>query len=98
MSHESFLAAFFLALDVSLQVAFVVRVLLRPRREPASRVAWVVVVVAVPLLGILAYLLFGETNIGRRCVARLRECIAKLPCLGPFYRGPIAVSDSRIFG
>jgi len=52
---------------------------LRPHREPASRIAWVVVVVAVPLLGILAYLLFGETNIGRRRVERLRESISRLP-------------------
>ena len=79
MSHESLLGAILLALDVTLQVAFVVRVLLRPHREPASRIAWVVVVVAVPLLGILAYLLFGETNIGRRRVERLRESISRLP-------------------
>ncbi len=79
MSHESLLGAILLALDISLQVTFVVRVLLRPHREPASRIAWVVVIVAVPLLGILAYLLFGETCIGRRRVERLRESIARLP-------------------
>ena len=60
MTQESFLGAILLVLDISLQIAFVVRVLLRPHREPASRIAWVVVVVALPLLGILAYLLFGE--------------------------------------
>ncbi len=79
MSQESLVGAIFLVLNISLHVAFVVRVLLRPHREPASRIAWVVVVVAVPLLGILAYLFFGETNIGRRRVARLRESIARLP-------------------
>ncbi len=79
MSHESLIRAVFLALDIALQIAFVVRVLLRPHREPASRIAWVVVIIAVPLLGILAYLLFGETCIGRRRVERLRESIARLP-------------------
>ena len=79
MSYESIFGLFFLALDISLQIVFVVRVLLRPHREPASRIAWVVVVVAVPLLGILAYLLLGETCIGRRRVERLRESIARLP-------------------
>ncbi len=79
MSQESLVGAILLVLNISLQVAFVVRVLLRPHREPASRIAWVVVVVVVPLLGILAYLFFGETNIGRRRVARLRESIARLP-------------------
>ena len=79
MSQESLTGAIFLLLNISLHVVFVVRVLLRPHREPASRIAWVVVIVAVPLLGILAYLFFGETNIGRRRVARLRESIARLP-------------------
>ena len=79
MSQESLIGAILLVLNISLQVAFVVRVLLRPHREPASRIAWVVVVVVVPLLGILAYLFFGETNIGRRRAARLRESIARLP-------------------
>ena len=79
MSYESIFGLIFLALDISLQIAFVVRVLLRPHREPASRIAWVVVVVAVPLLGFLAYLLLGETSIGRRRVERQRESIARLP-------------------
>jgi len=79
MSQESLTGAILLLLNISLHVAFVVRVLLRPHREPASRIAWVVVIVALPLLGILAYLFFGETNIGRRRVARLRESIARLP-------------------
>lgn len=67
------------ALHVFIQVALIVRVLLRPHREPASRVAWVVVLLSVPLLGILAYLLLGETNIGRRRVARMRDILARLP-------------------
>ena len=79
MSQESIFGTIVLVLYTFLQIAVVARVLLRPHREPASRIAWVVVVVAVPLLGILAYLLFGETNIGRRRVARLRESIARLP-------------------
>ena len=41
-----------------LQLAVVVRVLLRPNREASSRIAWVVVVALVPALGIVAYLLF----------------------------------------
>ncbi|MDX2480914.1 MAG: cardiolipin synthase [Desulfuromusa sp.] len=79
MSQGLFFQAIFLTLDIVLQILFVVRALLRPHREPASRIAWVVVIVAVPVLGILAYLLFGETSIGRRRVARLRKSIARLP-------------------
>ena len=39
-----------------LEVAVIARILIRPHRDPASRIAWLVVVVAVPLLGMLAYL------------------------------------------
>ncbi|WP_137177362.1 cardiolipin synthase [Roseomonas sp. AR75] len=68
-----------LALHVALQGALILRALLRPHRDPASRIAWIVVILAVPILGMLAYLLLGETNIGRRRVARLRAVLAQLP-------------------
>ena len=68
-------------LHITLQMALVLRVLLRPHREPASRIAWVVVIIAVPVLGILAYLLLGETNIGRDRVARMHRVLSELPDL-----------------
>jgi cardiolipin synthase len=61
------------------QLAFVARTLLRPHREPASRVAWVVVILALPVAGVVAYLLLGETSIGRRRAARMREVLTGLP-------------------
>ena len=64
-----------------LQLAVVVRVLLRPNRDASSRIAWVVVVALVPALGIVAYLLFGETNIGRKRVERAKSVIDSLPPL-----------------
>ncbi len=79
MSQGAFIGAILLTLDIVILIALIVRVLLRPHREPASRIAWIVVIIAFPLLGILAYLLFGETNIGRRRVARKREVISRLP-------------------
>lgn len=70
-----------------LQLAVIVRILLRPHRDPSSRVAWLLVVGVVPLLGMVAYLLVGETNIGRRRVERLRAILERLP---PF---PAAVNE-----
>lgn len=67
------------ALHVSIQLALVVRVLLRPHREPAARIAWVVVLVALPVIGILAYILLGEVNIGRRRVERMKAVLARMP-------------------
>lgn len=62
-----------------LMIAVFARILLRPHRDPASRLAWLVVVASLPFAGTLAYLLLGETNIGRRRVARLQAALARLP-------------------
>jgi len=70
---------FLLSLHLALQVFFVCRALLRPHREPASRLAWVVVIIVAPVVGMLAYVLFGETNIGRRRIARFKRAMARLP-------------------
>lgn len=72
-------AWFLLSLHVALQIFFVGRALLRPHREPASRLAWVVVIIVAPVVGMLAYVLFGETNIGRRRIARFRRAMERLP-------------------
>ena len=64
-------------------LAVMVRAVLRPHREPASRVAWVAVIASVPGLGILIYLLLGETSIGRKRVARSREVLSGLPPVTP---------------
>jgi len=66
------------ALGVLIHVAFIARAILRPHREPAARLAWVVVMLGLPAVGILAYLLLGETSTGRRRAARLREVRARL--------------------
>ncbi|HWD68432.1 MAG TPA: cardiolipin synthase, partial [Caulobacteraceae bacterium] len=64
---------------VLLEVAFIIRVLLRTHRDPASRIAWIAVILALPVVGMIAYVLLGETNIGRRRVAHMRAIIAALP-------------------
>ena len=78
MIEAQFAAAIFAALHILIQLALSVRVLLRPHREPASRIAWIVVIVAMPVMGIVAYILLGEVNIGRHgsngCERRWRGC------------------------
>ena len=64
---------------VAIHLAFMARAVLRPYRDPSSRIAWVVVIAVVPALGVLAYILFGETSIGRKRVKRAREVLASLP-------------------
>ena len=87
--HHSLLAIAFVTL---LELAVIARILLRPHRDPASRIAWVVVVGLLPGLGMLAYLLLGEVNIGRRRVQRLHAVLKRMPPV-PF-RGAGDAADS----
>lgn len=68
-----------LLLHISVVGALVVRILLRPHREPTSRIAWVAVVAALPGVGVIAYLLLGETNVGRRNRNSMNKAIEGLP-------------------
>src|SRR4051794_13200137 len=61
------------------EAAVLVRAILRPHREPASRIAWAVIIIALPVVGIVAYLLLGEVRISLKRRARGREIEAKLP-------------------
>ena len=68
-----------IAIHVLIQVGLITRILLRQHRNPASRIAWIVVVLALPVVGIVVYLLLGETNIGARRAERLRRILAAMP-------------------
>lgn len=64
--------AFALSL-LCLHLLVAVRAITRANRTPASRVAWVAVIMSIPTLGVIAYLLLGETSIGRGRVTRLHQ-------------------------
>lgn len=61
------------------EAAVLVRVLLRPHREPASRLAWIIIILAVPLVGLLAYLILGETRISGMRREHGRDVDSRLP-------------------
>ena len=60
-------------ISVAIEFALILRVMLRCHREPASRIAWVAVITLIPILGCIAYILFGEVNIGRAHIIRRRQ-------------------------
>src|SRR5436305_15134226 len=87
------------------EAAVFVRAILRPHREPASRIAWAVVIVALPVGGVLAYLLLGEVRISLKRRLRGREIEASLPrppgdgklaedISSGFYQAPFALARS----
>jgi cardiolipin synthase len=96
-------AALYAAVYV-LQLAVVMRAVLRPNRGPTSRLAWVVVILILPGIGLVAYLFFGETSIGRGRVARSREVVAALKATarggvlaGQGDRSPLPLNVEAVF-
>src|SRR5205807_7401102 len=79
MTENQVLTALWTGIYLLIQLGVIARAILRPHREPASRVAWVVVIVVLPVIGIIAYILLGETNIGRRRVSRMCAVLAAMP-------------------
>lgn len=60
-------------------LAVFIRIVLRPHREPAARLAWVMLIIVIPGFGMFIYLLLGETSIGRKRVARAAAVLKGLP-------------------
>jgi cardiolipin synthase len=69
----------YLLLHLLIITGLVIRILLRPHREPTSRIAWIAVVSVLPLLGLVAYLVLGEVRLGRWRRERLLRARAALP-------------------
>ncbi len=63
--------SFGIVLHFLAQFVTAIRALTRKDREPASRAAWLLLVIAVPVIGVVAYFLVGEANIGRRTARRM---------------------------
>ncbi|SHO47022.1 cardiolipin synthase [Desulfopila aestuarii] len=73
------LGTIFGTIHILVQLVFCARALLRPHREPASRIAWIVVIMVFPVVGIITYLLLGETNVGRHRIERMQIILSRLP-------------------
>jgi cardiolipin synthase A/B len=77
-------ASDYLVVAVAAVVGFVIhasamlRAITRPDRTPASRVAWIAVIMCLPGMGVVAYLFLGETSIGRERARRLRDAESRL--------------------
>jgi cardiolipin synthase len=68
---------------ILLHIAFALlvsaHILLRRHRQPETRAAWLLIVVTLPYLGALAYLLLGQTSIGRWRIRTMQRTFADLP-------------------
>lgn len=76
-----------------IHLAVMARAVTRPNRTPASRVAWVAVIAMLPVVGVLAYLLLGETSIGRERIRKLQRVQEQMSPPDGGEAGPAVVDD-----
>ena len=80
-----------LVADFLIRLGMIALLLLREHKRPSSRAAWVMVILALPLLGIPLYVLIGEVRLGRRRIARHKEIVRRIDA----EMAEIAASPSR---
>jgi cardiolipin synthase len=61
-----------------IQLVLIGFILLRRRPHSASTLAWIVIIMVLPLLGIIGYLLVGEIRLGQRRIKRHRAILGQL--------------------
>ena len=66
-----------------IELTAMLRIMLRRHREPESRVAWIVVVAALSLVGVVAYIALGEVRIGRKRLQALNRARLTWAALSP---------------
>jgi cardiolipin synthase len=67
------------ALVALAEFTVLIRALLRPHREPTSRLAWVIVIIIAPIVGMVIYLLLGEARVSHSRRERGRAIDGTLP-------------------
>lgn len=72
-----------------------IRVLLRPRLEPTVRLSWILVIELVPIVGIVAYLLFGEIRMRRAEIQKMADVRDRLT--GSWQDSPQTVTHPAAF-
>lgn len=92
----------------AIALTLVGRILLRPRLDPSARLAWIMVIEALPVVGIVAYLLFGEVRMNRAEVQRMADVRDRLTGLrlpgspflkeAPSFARPVIAANAAVGG
>jgi cardiolipin synthase len=67
---------------IAAELAVLARAILRPNREPAARLAWVLFIIVAPVVGMVLYLLLGEVRLSqkrRKIAARVDAALPRPP-------------------
>ena len=83
-----------------LQLGIIARALLREGLAPTVRLGWVMIISALPGVGIIAYIMFGEVRLHRANVQRMAEVRARLSAASEAGRSravTVSGADTAVF-
>ena len=81
--------------EFMVKLALIGYILLRRPARPASNLAWITVILAIPVLGVIAYLFVGEVRLSRRRIDRHAEIRTRLQRDAPVHRAERPAVDDR---
>ena len=83
-------------LHLFIVLATVLRILSRENLSPVTRLAWFMVILAVPMFGVIIYFLFGDVNLGRSINKRHKTVLEQIRSLHSLPGGDITKLEGVI--
>ena len=90
----------FLNTIIDLIAIFVVLVIVNKRSNPSYKIAWTVVILAVPMIGLLVYFIFGRSDLTRPTRKRMEAINQKMELLLPENQAvmeKLAMEDKTVY-
>ncbi|MEI4260823.1 cardiolipin synthase [Roseovarius sp. D0-M9] len=81
---------------IAVVVAMTVRLMLREDLSPSARLAWIIVLILLPVLGTIVYLLFGEVDLGRKARASQKSIHDEVQGSAGAFMGEAATIEGEI--
>ena len=78
MSTANLVGEALIVAEFAFRVSLVIMILSRRRIEPATRLTWIILLLALPLIGSIIFLLVGQTRFGRQRIERHRRIVDAL--------------------
>ena len=84
------------AIHIIIVLFGVLRILSRDNLTPTTRLAWFMVIIVLPFIGIIVYLLFGEISLGHGTQQRHQQIFNKILTLKPQALGDISLVNDLV--
>ena len=82
--------------ELMLRLSLICLILLRRRPGSPTTLAWIVVILSVPVIGAVLYLLVGEVRLGTHRIRRHKEIVERIQSSVPFVAAAMEAMHPKI--